>query len=112
MKKLLFLLLITPIISFAQLKSGLYFIKLNHNGKNIQTASTNSLMLANGCADFSCRNQYFEITAVASSTTLFTIKSVQNGRYLTFADLDTYETTAPAISLEAMRTAANKRQTV
>lgn len=109
MKKLLFLLLITPIISFAQLKSGLYFIKLNHNGKNIQTASTNSLMLANGCADFSCRNQYFEITAIASSTTLFTIKSVQNGRYLTFADLDTYETTAPAISLEAMRTAANKR---
>ncbi|NQX40764.1 hypothetical protein SAMN05421820_104170 [Pedobacter steynii] len=109
MKKLLILLLITPIISFAQLKTGRYFIRQAHNGKYIQYNLSATLMLADACADFSCRTQYFDITAVAGTSKIYTIKNVQTGKYLTFSDLDAYETTAPAIKLEPLRSGANKR---
>ncbi len=109
MKKLIFFLLLLPSILFAQLKSGRYFIKLAHNGKNIQHSTAYKLILADGCADFSCQGQFFDLTAVSGLPKIFTIKNVQSGKYLTFSDLDAYETTAPAIKLEPLLAGADKR---
>lgn len=109
MKKLLFLFLIAPLITFGQLTSGRYFIRLAHNGKNIQYNTAFKLILADGCANFACQGQFFDLTAVPGLPKIFTIKNVQSGKYLTFSDLDAYETTAPAIKLEPLLAGANKR---
>ncbi|MNK28872.1 hypothetical protein D3C87_472570 [compost metagenome] len=109
MKKLLFLLLITPIIGFAQLKNGRYFIKLMHNGKNIQVNSTNNLWLANGCTDFNCPSQFFDLTMVAGSPKIFTIKNVQTGNFLTFSE-DEYGNIIPGITLQTAKTTSLNRR--
>ncbi|MFA6278302.1 MAG: hypothetical protein WC622_16255 [Pedobacter sp.] len=109
MKKLLFLLLITPIIGFAQLRSGRYFIKLMHNGKNIQYNPSLTLMLANGCADFNCPSQFFDLTMVAGSPKIYTIKNTQSGKFLTFSE-DEYGNVIPGLTLQTAKTSSLNRR--
>ncbi|RZL46483.1 MAG: hypothetical protein EOP00_14845 [Pedobacter sp.] len=109
MKKLLLLLLIMPIIGFAQLRSGRYFIKLMHNGKNIQYNPSSILMLANGCADFNCPGQFFDLTMVAGSPKIYTIKNTQSGKFLTFSE-DEYGNVIPGLTLQTAKTSSLNRR--
>ncbi|TCC89246.1 hypothetical protein EZ428_16245 [Pedobacter frigiditerrae] len=110
MKKLIFLLLLFPTIVLAQLRPGRYTIKLDANSKVMQFNATWNLILANGCENFSCTEQIFDVIAVPGMPKYFTIKNLKSNKYLTFSELQgTLSGISPAVKLEPLMAGTNKR---
>lgn len=88
--KSLFLLLLLPALTFAQITPGRYMIKLAHSGKVIQSGGTGGTRLTtippcpNPAVD--CQNQIWDIKSVRGTPGLFTITKVQNRKCITFKE--------------------------
>jgi hypothetical protein len=78
------LFILTSCIINAQFQQGLYIFKLAHNGLAMELDG-GGVKAINACADYNvnCHKQIWEVKPVAGRPNVFTIRSMENGNYLT-----------------------------
>lgn len=89
MNKILLLLLITPLFTFAQVTPGRYKFKLATDNLCMELSNSNFLRVADDCraGERNCGSQVWQIVNQRGKPGIFQILLVGKGKYLTWDDL-------------------------